>query len=220
MYLYETHCHTAEGSLCGEYTAAELVSVYADHGYSGIVITDHFYGGNSAIKGDLSWKQKVERFGGIYETASRAGEKSGLQVFFGWKYSRRGLVLLTYGLGIDWLYVHPEAGTLEPVSYAQLIRESGGILIHAHPFRDRGNGMICLMPNLTDGVEIANKQDLPRECFLAEQYAENFNLMKVGGTDFHKGEHLMCLGGVALPTRVSDVSELFGCIRSGQARII
>ena len=46
MYKYEMHCHTAEGSKCGRATGAEMADFYKSMGYSGLVISDHFFNGN------------------------------------------------------------------------------------------------------------------------------------------------------------------------------
>ena len=43
QYLYDTHIHTIETSPCGKIHAAETVRYYADHGYTGLVITDHLH---------------------------------------------------------------------------------------------------------------------------------------------------------------------------------
>ena len=45
-YKYETHLHTKEGSACGTSFGAEYIQAFYDAGYSGIFVTDHFFGGN------------------------------------------------------------------------------------------------------------------------------------------------------------------------------
>ena len=45
-YIYETHLHTSEGSACGRSKAADIVHAYKAAGYTGIIITDHFFYGN------------------------------------------------------------------------------------------------------------------------------------------------------------------------------
>ena len=42
MYKYELHMHTSEGSACARNTGAEMVDFYANMGYAGMVVTDHF----------------------------------------------------------------------------------------------------------------------------------------------------------------------------------
>ena len=54
-FLYETHMHTCQGSACGRATGREQARVYRDAGYTGIIITDHFFGGNTAVDRRLPW---------------------------------------------------------------------------------------------------------------------------------------------------------------------
>jgi len=42
IYKYDTHVHTKEVSPCGKVPAIEVVKLYKDAGYHGIVITDHY----------------------------------------------------------------------------------------------------------------------------------------------------------------------------------
>lgn len=220
MFLYETHCHTSEGSKCGHFTGAEVARLYAEKGYQGIIITDHFYGGNTAIDRSLPWKQWVTEFVKGYENAKAEGEKLGLQVFFGLEYFYHGTEILTYGIDKEWLLDHPELAEMKVTKYCRAVHEAGGILVHAHPFRwlDRTN-VIRLLPNLVDGVEVVNKRCDPKENFLAEQFAENFDLMKLGGTDFHKQEHIALLGGVAMPKKAANDHDIFDAVKCGEVRI-
>ncbi|HPZ52290.1 MAG TPA: PHP domain-containing protein, partial [Clostridia bacterium] len=43
-YRIELHSHTSEVSPCGKITAQEMIELYVQKGYNGIVITDHFSG--------------------------------------------------------------------------------------------------------------------------------------------------------------------------------
>ena len=62
QYIYETHCHTSQGSACGRATGAELARYYKDAGYDGIIVTDHFFNGNCAVDKNLRWEEKCERY--------------------------------------------------------------------------------------------------------------------------------------------------------------
>ena len=59
MYKYDLHVHTKEGSACGRSTGAEMAEMYAREGYSGFVVTEHFYTGNTAVPRDLPWEEWV-----------------------------------------------------------------------------------------------------------------------------------------------------------------
>ena len=55
-YIYETHCHSAQCSLCAKSSAQALVYAYHKAGYTGLVLTDHFIYGNTAVPQDLPWE--------------------------------------------------------------------------------------------------------------------------------------------------------------------
>ena len=100
MYKYDLHVHTKEGSACGRSTGAEMAEMYAREGYTGFVVTDHFYTGNTAVPRDLPWEEWVDRFCEGYRSAKRRGDELGLDVFFGWEFGLGGgTEFLTLG---DW----------------------------------------------------------------------------------------------------------------------
>ena len=48
-YLYETHMHTSEASACAGSTGAQMARAYKEAGYTGIIVTDHFFYGNTSV---------------------------------------------------------------------------------------------------------------------------------------------------------------------------
>ena len=68
-YKYETHLHTSEASKCGSSEGAEYISVYKKLGYAGIFVTDHFFGGNTAVSHELDWHTRIEQYCKGYENA-------------------------------------------------------------------------------------------------------------------------------------------------------
>lgn len=42
LYKYELHCHTGCVSRCGRVEPEEIVKLYIEKGYDGIVVTDHY----------------------------------------------------------------------------------------------------------------------------------------------------------------------------------
>ncbi|MDR2246804.1 MAG: histidinol-phosphatase, partial [Treponema sp.] len=97
-YLYETHLHTVQGSACGVSRGRDYIKKYRDLGFTGIMVTDHFFNGNTAIDRKLPWKQWVGQFLRGYEETRNEGEKIGLDVFFGWEETYKGDDYLVYGL--------------------------------------------------------------------------------------------------------------------------
>ena len=83
-YLYETHLHTSQASACARYTGAEMAKACKAAGYTGIIVTDHNWGGNTAVNRMLPWRTWVNEFAKGYEDAARMGKRIGLDVFFGY----------------------------------------------------------------------------------------------------------------------------------------
>lgn len=214
-YLYETHLHTKEGSACARDTAEELVKVYKEAGYTGIMVTDHFYRGNTAVDRNCSWEDWVEAYCRGYENAKEAGDKLGLQVFFGWEESYQGTDFLVYGLGKEWLVKHPELREVTIEEQYELVHQAGGIVIQAHPYREASYiPEIRLFPNAVDGVEVRNASHFGRSLredgvsmfdVQAMEYAKKHNLPCTGGSDIHCTKLLY--GGMAFPRKLEDVQD-------------
>ena len=220
-YKYETHMHTSESSACGRASAAEQVEFYAEHGYSGIIVTDHFLNGNTTVKTEgLSWKEQIEKFCEGYINALQAGKKAGIDVFFGWEYSFLGTDFLTYGLSPKWLLQNPQIMDMLYWDYCNFVRDEGGMIIHAHPFREAGYiKEIRLTPRSIDGVEIINACRTDFQNKLALQYANNYNLIKIAGSDNHSAYTQKKLAGIKTKERIESINEFVDIIKSGKYKI-
>ncbi len=219
-YLYETHLHTSEGSLCGRASAAEQIQLYHELGYAGVCVTDHFFSnGSCTVPRDLPWEERVDLYYRPYEITRKAGEKVGMQVFFGIEHSYHGNDFLVYGLSRDWMVAHPDFHTLPPIEFLRAVRGAGAIVIHAHPYRRAGYiDMIRLLPDEVDGVEIfnASRPDMDNE--LARVYAEAYGLAPSAGTDNH-GRGRGRFGGVSSPRRFEDAYDMARAILAREVTI-
>ena len=200
-YRYETHLHTCQGSACGRSTGREHARYYKEMGYQGIIITDHFFGGNTAAPRKGSWKERIEWFCSGYEDALSEGQKIGLDVFFGWEQNYQGDEYLVYGLDKQWLLQHPEVEHWSRREQLENVRRYGGCVIQAHPFRDRDYiPRILLAPQFVDGIEVVNAAN-PVYCdAYARLYAQEYDLFTTAGTD----NHLSGVGSAA-PDRLVGV---------------
>lgn len=219
-YRYETHLHTCEISKCAKAPAEEQARVYAEHGYAGVIITDHFLNGNTTVpKTDITWEEQATMFCRGYEIAKETGDKLGLDVFFGFEYGCKGADFLTYGLSPEFLLTHPETITLPFNEYSQFVHENGGILIHAHPFRESRSGTIQLMPSLVDGVEVINagKSDFLNN--MARIYADSYELMHFAGSDNHSGKWGKKRAGIETKRRASSMEDLVSMIKAHEFEI-
>ena len=155
MYIYETHMHTSEASDCAECTAVQMADKYKAEGYTGIIITDHFFNGNSSVPHDLPWEERVELYCKGYEHAKARGEEIGLDVFFGIEFGDGGSDYLIYGLDKQWLKKNEGILDMELWRFLEYARSCGAFVVQAHPFRDR-DYIHCTThcPHFTDAVEI------------------------------------------------------------------
>ena len=60
-YLYETHMHTSEASACAGSTGAQMARAYKEAGYTGIIVTDHFFYGNTSDNGSKNHYLHLEK---------------------------------------------------------------------------------------------------------------------------------------------------------------
>ncbi|MCR5837823.1 MAG: PHP domain-containing protein [Lachnospiraceae bacterium] len=212
MYKYETHIHTREASKCASVTGSEQALQYKRAGYEGIIITDHFFGGNTCIDRTLPWKDRIELFCKGYENAKETGDKIGLQVFFGFEQTYNGTDFLIYGLDKQWLIAHPEIEHCTIANQYRMVTENGGMVIHAHPFRDRNYiPEIRLFPNLVDGVEVINYGNREQENIEAYKYAKDYNLPMTSGSDGH--HHEVLGGGVRTDERLNTIDDYIDLIK-------
>ena len=212
MYKYETHIHTSEASKCARVTGSEQAFQYKKAGYDGIIITDHFFGGNTCIDQYLPWKQKIDLFCKGYEHAKATGDKIGLQVFFGFEQTYDGTDFLVYGLDKEWLINHPDYEHCTIAEQYKMVVEGGGMVIHAHPFRDRPYiKEIRLFPHLVDGVEVINYGNSDNENVEAFKYAKGYNLPMTSGSDGHG--HTVLGGGVRTNERLCSIEDYINLIK-------
>ena len=200
-YRYETHCHTSETSKCGSSSGAEMARYFYELGYAGIFVTDHFFNGNTTVSPELPWEQRVEEFCVGYENAKKEGDRLGIDVFFGWEYSYGWCHLLTYNLTKEWLRKHPDLLEWSVTTYLDRVREDGGFVVHAHPFRE-GVEVVTLLPNKVDAIETPNASRSDAFNGYGKTYAEMMGLPMTAGSDIHKVDSSR-LCGVALAEKLT-----------------
>lgn len=186
-YLYETHLHTTAASKCARSAGAEYISFYKNLGYTGIIVTDHFFNGNTCIPKDLPWEERVDLFCRGYEEAKAEGYRQGLQVFFAWECRFNGDETLVYGLDKKWLKAHPEIMTWDHITHYNNIKSEGGLVVQAHPFRERGYlSEVYVHPYQCDAFEVANAGNPYEQNRMAYRYAKEHNITMTAGSDIHK----------------------------------
>ena len=237
-YKYETHLHTVQGSACGLTDGADYIEAFFNIGYSGIFVTDHFFGGNTAVPKEGNWFDRVDQYCSGYEAAlakaKQFNDEKGLtgtddefKVFFGIEQTFDGDDYLVYGLDKNWLYDHPEVETMSHQELFDAVNREGGLMIQAHPFRLRDYiRAVHIHPREIHGVEIYNAGNKAVENELAEHYATVYDFPMTSGSDIHNvdfippSEGKLNIGGMEFDTPIKDVYDYAERIKNKEGRIL
>lgn len=221
MYKIETHLHTNHVSKCGWLDAAALAEGYARAGYAAVAVTDHYNRDtfdylniDTTRPGDV-----VTPFLDGFRRLEEECAKRGLKVY-------KGAELRFDECYNDYLlYNYPDELLAEPekifhlgiAAFAPLAREAGALLIQAHPYRKKCTPAIaCYL----DGLEVRNLN--PRHENYnqrAEEYAAQFGLRRLGGSDCHRTEDIGA-GGILTEELPEDGAALVRLIREGRYAVI
>lgn len=217
MYKYETHTHSSEASACATNDIYNMLKKYHELGYSGIILTNHFFNGNTCIPRGIGWENKIELFFSPYEKAQKLAKKLNMDVFFGLEYNYYGTEFLIYGLDKKFYLSHPEIPKLSLSEFCALVHDNDGFIVHAHPFREAHYiSEIRLFPELIDAVEVINGAQMNYDYNKkAEQYANEYNFPKTAGSDSHSINHKhFC--GIEFNHRLRDIQDFIACIKAGE----
>jgi len=210
-FLYETHLHTAGVSKCSVSKGADYIAPYKDLGYTGIIVTDHFFHGNSGLSRKLPWEEWVNEFCRGYEEAKEEGDKRGLDVFFGWEEAfSGGDEYLIYGLDKAWLLEHPEMLHWSRGEQYAAVKQGGGCVVQAHPFRERDYiPRVVLSTGCVDGIEVANRGNDGNADALAFRYAAKLKKTMTAGTDIHDAKQVKYenVFGVYLDKKLNSIQD-------------
>lgn len=210
-YRIELHTHTAPCSGCSQIPPDELIHLYAEKGYHGVVITNHLEPGkmNFGKTGAVSLLMKD------YEDAKKAGEKYGVAVYLGveLRFQENINDYLIYGVDETLLNAFYDYLPTDVATFRSAVRLPNSVFLQAHPFR---SNMVLCDPNLLDGMECLNLHPRHNSAIgPATQYAYEKNLkIKIAGSDCHRpGDQ----GNAALRTKTlpRDSFEIAKILKSG-----
>ena len=227
MYFYELHMHTAETSRCGRSPARDMVGAYAEKGFSGVVITDHFINGNSYANEPAEWKDKMDVYLRGYLAAKEAEAEFGIHVYFGVEYTHlggNGEDYLLLGLKPEHLYKELKDCDRWSIEYlCDTVHSLGGIVIRAHPYREAGYIRIpgIERPGLPiDAIEVFNagngKDEFNRK---AVELAMREGKPWTAGSDTHHVD-TTATAFVGFEEDPKDYAALCDMIRSGKAFVV
>lgn len=203
--LIDLHAHSSGISTCCRASAEKILQTAKEHGLNGIVLTNHYQklyvkDGNAAAFAQRYWEEFLR--------TEALGKELGMRVFFGIEVTmtaRTNIHLLLYGVGKDFLEAHPEMYDYSQEDLYRAVKDFGGVLVQAHPYR---NGASLMNPQFLDGVEI-NCHPLygtsASEKVLAD--AKAHGLFLTCGGDYHADTYRPHCG-MLLPDTLKDGKEL------------
>ena len=231
MYKLEMHLHTIHNSHCGQEEPADIARIYAEAGYNGIVVTNHF--NRTDLFGYVAQQfgsrlNVMSDFMHDYRELKDACAKYGIDVFFGleaapdfctyYKYEPPYAEILVYGITPELLLKdgYDILNFDDLKQFHDWAEKNGCLLVVAHPYRS-----ICTEIDYKyfDGIEIANlhpyqNSDNPR----AERVCDELGLIPTGGSDFHceGGQG----GGILLKRAPKDERDLVEILKSRDYEVI
>ena len=211
MHKYDLHIHTSQTSPCASMSGAEQARAYKALGFTGIVITDHYYDGFFEKNASPTWAESMDKYFSGYFDAKAEGGRIGLDVFQSAEvtlaYNRKDY--LVYGAEPEFFYDNEKLFDLTEAELIARVHGAGGLVFAAHPFRYE-----TLHPyGAIDGAEVINGNPMSRNS-LAMQFAKQNNLLMCSGSDAHNpGDEGK--GGIILPRRILGIKDLADALRAG-----
>lgn len=209
-YKIETHAHTSPMSPCADFSAEDVIKLYAEAGFNAVAITNHFC--SYSFQGD-DFKMVKKRFLNDFYNAQNTAQKYGINAILGMeiRFCENSNDYLLYGFDEDDIKSLFKATSND---YKTFFKEKDEkmLFIQAHPFR---NNMTETDPTFLDGIETLNMHPGHNgRLALAIQYAKKHpHLITTCGTDFHHAGH-QGLGGILSKTLPKDAHEFVKLLRS------
>lgn len=222
MSKFELHVHTAECDKVAKFQGCDIVKMYKDLGYDGLVITDHYFSlFFDWFKEELdlsNHEQIIARWLKGYYSAKNEGEKLGFTVLSGAEVRFDGQIndYLVYGLDPEDFYQLPLLNRLKSVEELLSVLPEKAVVVQAHPFR---NGMTVINPSPLFGIEVYNGGTEDFRNKLAKLYAEHYQLKMTSGSDFHKIDGLG-KGGILSEKEIRNATDFISVLRKGEYQLL
>ena len=220
MYKTEPHLHISEVSPCAKIGAEEVIKLYSEAGYKTVFISDHLKHKMFEKLGEMSWKEKVERFLSGYEIARKAGEIYGVNVLLSAEFqlNNSNKHFLLYGINKEFLDNLEVFFDLPISEFYKHAKENGVTVVQAHPYRDGSTTPVDAA--YIDAVEAINSN--PRHTNYSEKaiaYAMEHGLPMTSGSDTHRHEDV-ALGGVISKCEIKTPTDYVELLLGNKLELI
>ncbi len=217
MYKYDLHVHTFPASACGNNPTGDMIKQYKDCGFSGFVLTNHFFHGNTGISRSLLWSDFIKEYSKDYYNALETAQKLDFDLLFGVEeYYGAGKEILVYGITPEILIENPILQNMDINTWSKVIRENDGFIAYAHPFRNRNyieNPYEMPDISLVDGIECYNYCNTRYDDELAVKIFNDSGKIIIAGGDLH---HIKFSDSFGIKTkqRIKDEKQLAEVLKS------
>ena len=218
MGKFELHVHTRENDIYARLGGAEIVRLYHDIGYEGLVITDHyfslFYEWFSEEMNLNNHASIIDRWLRGYREAKAEGDRLGISVLLGAEVRFDGPVIndyLIYGITEEFLYSAPLLNSLKNLDELVAILPDTARVVLAHPFR---NGMTVVDPSPLFGIEVYNGNTPEIRNRIARIWAKDAGKVMTSGSDFHSRKSL-ARGGIQTERSIRTSADLISVLEDG-----
>lgn len=209
-YKYEMHTHTGPVSQCGRVAPGDIMKMYMDKGYSGIVLTDHYSPLTFYNHNYFAPQKKIDFYLYSYREMKKIAP-SDFTVMLGIELRHYATAndYLIYGVDEDWLVKQGNLMAVWEKNVYDMMHSEGYLVYQAHPFRP---GIRRCNPDYIDGVEIYNGKTQKKDNEKAQEWAEKNNKLMISGSDFHVPKQL-ARGGIITDTAIRSNADLLTILR-------
>lgn len=209
-------------SKCARSESVEYIARAKETGFAGMVFTNHFYRGNTAIDRDISWKEFVEFYKRDWLLAKEEGDKQDIDVIFGVEeHYGNGKECLIYGVTADVIAECTDFPKMPIDELSSFVRTNGGFIVCAHPFRNREYITDSdAEPDMRyfDAVEVWNRGNDTEANDKAAEFVKKHGYAVIAGGDVHSTD-VFGNSGIILPERVHDTKALAEALKAGKQKI-
>jgi hypothetical protein len=117
---------------------------------------------------------------------------------------------------LDFLLANPDIPTITIDELVERVHKADGIVIQAHPYRDRDYINMAVEPraDIVDGLEIYNAGNAPGEDAQALELGQTKDYIFTSGGDIHRcDDEKIGFSGVLLPYRVHTGKEFADALK-------
>lgn len=217
-YKYEIHCHTKEVSRCGQLPVKELVELYKNAGYSGLVLTDHYSPMTFSISELFNKKKAIKHYLKAYNEAKKYSTED-FTILLGMELRFYATIndYLVYGITEQMLYDLPFLLPIYIKKASKKLRNLGCLFLQAHPTRKL---ITKAKPEYLDGVEVFNGKASDEENAQALEWANTIpHTIKTSGSDCHRKTGVG-IGGIITTEKINTNDDLLRILKSGEFKLI